>query len=510
MPFFTKKLANVASPFIKSLVNDVIDGNFESLANKADKRRLDIIEKNWNFYDGEHLPYIKKHFREKTEEFESKFKPYFNYTKLVVDQYIKGVFGQEIRYEFSNRSAQKVWDSITGDPLFFNIHGFMKKVQRAAELSNLALVIPRIDSVSKRIYFEMIRGEHVKFFPKENDPSRIGTILVDYVYDRGFRGEFDNRFVRRVEVWDEDIIQVYELYDIRGDKIPNLVFESENPYKDSEGNPILLPTRFVPEEDEDSWFGDSGINDIVELNTAYNYLWMDLFQILKFQTFSILFIKGESTTELTVSPSAFLKMPDDNADAKYIVPNAAISDFVSVLKMFKNELLDLSSLPIEVLSGSNKAVAESGYSLKMKRMPIEQLWNRRKVNYSTSTRELCKKSMIFVGVHNNKSGLYKNGDSVAIDYKELDIPVAASEKIVEDEWGLERGIKSEIDLIMEENPDLNRKQAEKRFEENLATRRHVLELKEKYLGKFSDENGNDGQAAKIRGKINAGIGGEDV
>lgn len=503
MGFMTNKLAGKASPLVKSIINEVVNKSIADLFAKENKARLALITRNWDFYNGVQSKYIEQHSREEQIEFNTKRKPHFNYVKLVIDQYIKGVFGQQITYGFSNEAAQEVWNSIIDNPLFFNMYGFMKKVQRIAELSNLCVVIPRFDNSTNKVYFEAIKGEYVTFIPKEGDPSRIGTIIIDYTYDSGFVVDADSSLIRRVEIWSEELIQVYEINQKGRTDIPKLVFESANIYKDDDGNPILLPTRFVPEEDEESWLGSSGINDITTLNLEYNSLWTDLFQILKYQTFSILFIKGESGSELKISPSQFLNLSDDNAEAKYLVPSAAIGDFAKILEIYKSELLDLSSLPVEVLAGSNKSVAESGYSLRIKRMPIEQLWDRRKVNYGYALRELIKKTLIFSGVHLNKKDLYSKKDSIKVDFSEVEIPMSPGEKLIDSEWKLNNALKTEIDLMIEDNPDLTKEQALVEFEENLKIRSGLLELKEKYLGKFKEESPS---LSKIRGEVSAGGG----
>jgi hypothetical protein len=248
------------------------------------------------------------------------------------------------------------------------------------------------------------------------------------------------------------------------------VFSGPNIYVDtlSKNKTTIIPAvRFVAEEDDFSLYGNNSISDIVKLNHSYNMLWMDFRQILKFQTFSILFAKHFDMNEMKVAPTRLAVTDDPNAELEYKVPYAAVAEFREAIEIFKTELLDLSSLPVDVLAGTNKADAETGYSLKIKRMPIEQLWQCRQDSNRSSLVELMRKTMLFAEYHLNKKGKLYDNSAVTVDFGEVETPMMVSEQQMQEEWELRTGLVSPFDLMQVRNKDLTKDQAKEQYKENL-------------------------------------------
>jgi hypothetical protein len=148
-------------PVFRDIASEVVNDSLDNVLSDARKQEKKIIDKNWDFYNGDQAKYIEKYVGEKQTEFDSKIKTEFNYTRLVVNQYIKGVFGKPVKISFPDNSAAKaVWEAIVG-AYNFDWFQFGKKIQRIEELSYMSLVLPRYNKERDQIYFNVYRGDDV-------------------------------------------------------------------------------------------------------------------------------------------------------------------------------------------------------------------------------------------------------------------------------------------------------------------------------------------------------------
>jgi hypothetical protein len=158
----------------------------------------------------------------------------------------------------------------------------------------------------------------------------------------------------------------------------------------------------------------------------------------------------------------------------------------------------LSGLPVDVLSGTNRGGGETGYSLKVKRLPIEQLWRVRQDSNRGSLLELMRKLMLFSEIHGIGKDIYTN-DAITIDYGEIELPTSVAERTMKDEWQLQFGLTTEADMLRHDNPDLTREEAQVQFEKNLEEISKNNKLREE-LGLF-DKTGGKKPLNEIQGNI---------
>ena len=452
----------------KSRVEELVLKALEELVSKDRKKVLVELGRNWDFYYGDHEAYFKKYREEDQDEYADKAKPEFNYTRLIIDEYIKGVMGQGVSVKISDEATQKWWDELIKT---FNFQNYMKKVQRIAELSYDCLVIPRWDKELKRVYFEEIRGEYVKYFPDPDNPKQIGAIAIAYLYDTGIASGDAASLLKRIEMWSKERIYIEE-YSPRLQR-RRVIFDEENPYKNQDNQAVIPISIFRPDEDDNTFYGYGNAGDVSKINMFYNNIWMDLVRIVTFQSFSILFIKSATELEVALAPTRFLKSTDAEASAEYITPNAKIEDVRKVREDFKNELLDVSRVPSEVLSGSKKDLPASGFSLRVKRMPIEHLWSEKKENYAVPTEDMVRNARIVQNTHGKKVGEGKDPEMVVI-YKEVKIPEEAQTEQLKDAFELEHGLTSPVDLYMKRHKT-SREEAEDAVLKNLEETKAIRE-----------------------------------
>jgi hypothetical protein len=470
------KVARLISPdregivemLFENRVEELILRSLEELVSQDRKKTLVEIGRNWDFYYGDHEGYFKKYREEDQDEYADKAKPEFNYTRLIIDEYIKGVMGQGVTVKINDDAVQEWWDGLVKT---FNFQNYMKKLQRISELSYDCLVIPRWDKELKRVYFEEVRGEYVKYFPDPENPKQIGAIAIAYLYDTGLASNDAASLLKRIELWSKQRIYIEE-YSPRLRR-RRVVFDEENPYKDEDKQPIIPIAVYRPDEDDNTFHGYGNAGDVSKINMFYNNIWMDLVRIVTFQSFSILFIKSATELEVALAPTRFLKSTDPEASAEYVTPDAKIEDVRKVREDFKNELLDISRVPTEVLTGSKKDLPASGFSLRVKRMPIEHLWSEKKENYAVSIQDMVTYARIVQNTHGKQVGEQKDPE-MRVLYKEVKIPEEAQTEQLKDAFELEHGLTSPVELYMKRHKT-SRAEAEEAVLRNLEETKVIRE-----------------------------------
>jgi hypothetical protein len=151
------------------------------------------------------------------------------------------------------------------------------------------------------------------------------------------------------------------------------------------------------------------------------------------------------------------------------------------------------------MASSKGLTPESGYALRIKRIPIEQEWERRRMSYGPSMKELAKKSVAVDDVNNGKK---TNVDEIKVGVAFFDTtpPLAPQEQILTDEQQLRYNLITPVDLMLRQRPDLEREEAKKLLEKN------KKENEDLGLQQFGDDNQTEFEQLKVRmGRKEAGI-----
>jgi uncharacterized protein YeeX (DUF496 family) len=445
----------------ESIVEQITSKTLSSLLTKERQNDILNIGKNWDFYNGDQQGYIKQYRGEDHDDYVDKDKPTFNYTKLIIDEYVSGVFGKPVLVKFDDDAHTKRWDEITQPISFVNQIPFMKQVQRIAEVSETCLIMTRWDENKKLPYFEDIRGEFISFIPKDDNPKEIGVLIISYVYDTGIPDPA-LRFMERVELWNDEKWEIW--VSNTNTKQKEKVSGGKNPYG------IIPGVLFKPEEDDNSFYGKSTTKDFVTINEVYNNLWTALMRISVFQSFSVMVVTSDNEIKIEVAPTRYLKIPEvDKADVKYITPDAKIEDVRKVLLSLKEDLQDFSRVPQSVFaSQGTKGAPQSGYALKIKRIPIEEVWENRRLSYGPTYTDLIRITMHVDAVHTG------NGDtSVFLETKpsvtfSSTVPgLSPQEQLISDQFDLRYNLITPVDLFVRKHPGIKREDARKQIEDNM-------------------------------------------
>lgn len=433
-----------------SHVDEVIQGGLVRVLENERRLGLEQTAKNWDFYNNNQIGYLKQYPGELEDEFDAKKKCPFNYTKIVVDEYISGVYQSPVRRTFSsevnNDIVTKIGESFQYDPFF-------RKVQLIAEISAICGVMIRTDPSKSVLFLEAIPGEYIKICPDSRYPDGIGHVIISYNFDAD-TGE--GGVGRRVEGWSREKVVVFEKI---GKKVTK-TFSAKNEFKDAYGMPFIPIVFFRPEECATSLYGQTGVDITVEINNAYNGMWMDIMRTVQLQQFSVLVMKrpadiiaGEAVPDkIQISPTRLLELTTKDADAKYITPSPLINESLNALAALKKELLDLSRVPVEKLSGGDRAGVESAETLHLKSIPIENLWENRRASYGTSDIELFKKIIMY---HKNVWGTGDTSDLIAnIDFKEHAKIQSTEEEREQTAFDLNLGLTNPVELMLKRDPDM--------------------------------------------------------
>jgi hypothetical protein len=476
---------DVVQMLFKSRIEELIARSFQDMLDAERRLILTEIGRNWDFYYGNQdiEKYFKKYRGEDEEEYADKEKPFFNYTRLVIDEYIKGVMSLGFKTIFDDPKLQSWWDDFITN---FNFKNFMKMVQRISELSYDCLVVPRWDKDRKQVYYEEVRGEYVKYFPDVNNPKRIGSIAIVYLYDSGIASADGSSLIKRVELWSHERIQVVEYSKVLQKR--RVLYNQENPYKDEDGFAVIPIAKFRPENDDNSFFGTGNAGDISAINMYYNNVWMNLVRLVVHQSFSVLFLKSSTQFKVEIAPTRFLKTTDPDATASYLTPGAKIEEVRKVREDFRNELLDISRVPVTVLAGPHGKSPQSGFSLQVKRMPIEYVWAEKRGNYEDSVKDLIRYTRIVESTHVNQTPKLKKKPTIKVPWNLMQTPVEAQTQQAQDAFELETGLTSQIELYMRKHK-VDREAAKLGVMRNLKEKEKINEA----LAGMETEKAEDGE-----------------
>lgn len=246
--------------------------------------------------------------------------------------------------------------------------------------------------------------------------------------------------------WDDQRFIIHDYYG-------KIVLEDENPYG-------ILPFFFTHRENQTDSFYVSGANDIMNCNEQANILLTELQLGLRLHMFGQYWISGinEDGTITRVGSDVIIDVPEDG---RFGIenPSANISETLDALKLqielcAKNNHLDITWAEL-------KDRPPSGVSLMIRDLERHEdylddidLWKIYEEECYKVERVIAKANGI--DLPNNFS----------VDFNEPIYPLSAQEQIMKDDWELEHGLISEVDILMRKNPDLTESKAEKIIKNN--------------------------------------------
>ena len=239
------------------------------------------------------------------------------------------------------------------------------------------------------------------------------------------------------------------------DENGNIVDEVPNPYN-------TLPFVFLHREDQIDSFFVQGANDIINCNEHVNITMTEMQLGLRFQMFGQPFATGIYSDDpiARVGSDTILNLPE-GGNFGIASPQGDLDAVVNNIK-FQIEIVAQSN-HLWVHWAEQGGEMPSGISLVIKDFERSEdykddieLWRV----YEHEIYELEKVIAEYNGVS------LPSEEKFVVKFKEPEYPRSLQEVIMKNDWDLEHGLTTEVDILMKENTDLSFSQAKKIIEKN--------------------------------------------
>ena len=376
---------------------------------------------------------------------------YVNYSKLIIQERGSILYKTPPVREWGGASGlQNRMQEIYSDPDNSSKGKFIS-FHRNAITGGTTAVIPYPDFETKRI---ILRGYSRKSFHAVFDPyngDMIGFIIFGSRYN--WKSRKTEPFY---QVWTTE--GVYDL-----DKQKKI----QKAYEHFCGE---IPVCLFRENNDDLaeiHFGSVTASDLVNNNEDINVKLSDLAFAGETQAFSVLYTQNVDDVVRTGARgriNAQNVTAEYPVEAKYLNPGAQIGELQEMLTAGIEQLFLVGRIPKGVIMPDDTST--SGVHLKIQWFPVQRIFEESKVAYIDNERRLSYTIALVDARWMAKSF------SAAVPEVELDVdfseknvmPQDDETKLQADEWDLQHGLKSPVDILMERNPDLDEDEAVAEYE----------------------------------------------
>ena len=421
---------------INMTVEDIIKQSITNAKLLTQKKKREWVRRLLNYYGGNNTnQYIKDFFSASAFQ---EIPPYnANFTRRFINKMSR------IYTVGANRNVNKQYDALT-----IKKDARMKHVERMTRL---------MGTVATQVIYKEIYGEPcfdyrpVYYFNVHlSDPFTPSAIMYPLLMQPD-----DVSYVEKCEwaYWDESI---YAHYDEDG----NIIEEYEHGYG-------VLPFLFTHREEQIDEFFVDGANDIVDCNEQVNIAMTEMQLGLRFQMFGQPFMTGvDSDKRIERAGSDQIIDLPEGASFGIVSPAGNIESVIENIKFQVDLVAQNNHLYVQFAQDGGET--PSGIALKIKDLErfedyqddIE-LWRM----YEHVLYYIEKE----IAAYNN----IKLPEKLKLDFKEPEYPKTVSDQVLLDEHRLKHHMLDEVDLLMEYNNDLSRKEAEKIVEKNKESRQEA-------------------------------------
>ena len=414
---------------INMTVEEIIAQSIKESKLETQKNRRRWVRKMLNYYGGNDTRgYISRYFS--SSAFQEIPCYNANFTRRFVNKMSR------IYTVGANRNINKQYDLLT-----IKKDARMKHVERMTRL---------MGTVATQVIYKEINGvAHFDYRPVYyfdvhlEDPFTPSAIMYPILMQPD-----DISYTEKCQwaYWDESI---YIHYDEDG----NVIDEYEHGYG-------ILPFLFTHREEQIDEFFVDGANDIVDCNEQVNIAMTEMQLGLRFQMFGQPYMTGVDSDKRIerAGSDQILDLPEG---ATYNIASPA-GDINAVIENIKFQLdLVAQNNHLYVQFAQDGGETPSGIALKIKDLERFEdyqddldLWRMYEHELYNIEREIA--------AYNN----VKLPDKLKLDFNEPEYPKTIQDQVTLDEHRLKHHMIDEIDLLMEYNKDLSRKEAEKIVEKN--------------------------------------------
>jgi len=414
---------------INMTVEEIIKKSVTEAKQLNQKRRREWVRKMLNYYGGNGTnQYIKNYFN--SSAFQEIPCYNANFTRRFVNKMSR------IYTVGANRNVNNQYDQLT-----IKKDARMKHVERMTRLMGTVATQVIYKEFNEMPYFDY---RPVYYFDVHlKDPFTPDAIMYPLLMQPD-----DISFVEKCEwaYWDESI---YAHYDEDG----NIIEEYEHGYG-------ILPFIFTHREEQIDEFFVDGANDIVDCNEQVNIAMTEMQLGLRFQMFGQPYMTGvDSDKRIERAGSDQIIDLPEGATFDIVSPQGNIESVIENIKFQVDLVAQNNHLYVQFAQDGGET--PSGIALKIKDLERFEdyqddleLWRMYEHELYYIEREIA--------AYNN----IKLPNALKLDFNEPEYPKTVQDQVLLDEHRLRHHMLDEVDLLMEYNKDLSRKEAEKVVEKN--------------------------------------------
>jgi len=424
---------------------------------KSQATRLFKIQMIKDFFEDEQEKYIPRVGAETVKHWKEREKLTVNYSHPVIEKKASVYEGDPVRYvdkENIKTLLEPCWNQST-----------FQSVDLQAEMGGYSAI--KIYFENEELYYQVIPAETL--FPYVNENTKE-LLAMDMRSKRVVYKQGKSKEILYDQVWTEFLVQEFENGQPMGEAqihsygcIPFVFFFCNTRDRDFSNTPAVFST--------------------VQLNQKINVLLSDLRYIIRHQSFAILKHKNAQKDyetgqfkmpKMEIGPSTILHLPEGEDYVYEPAPGAlTIASILEVVKFLVEKLFETSQIPTVTIAPSTTIA--SGVSLEVQWYPLENYLKKKRSSYRESEQTLATKSIL---VWNNLHGVPMETDfTFTIDFSEENVPTTSSEVRETDRFEIDLGVKTAVDVLMRENPDLTEEEALKQLMENLNLTKVLNEVK---------------------------------
>ena len=442
----------------------------DQLKQQADAMRREEYQTLLDFYEGGSSPlsesYLKRHYREEEDAWLARRMALrgLNITRAVPERIRDALYGREVVRTCAdaerNARLREIYDVNHFDTV-------VNQVALEASILGSHLVGPYFDERLGRVAFRTRYLGDVYPWVSEQNADALEALLVEVVIDDLFSGE---AFLR-AEIYTPWETGIFTAADSRAsywelDRSFHADGELTNPYG------VIPWVHFrgrTPAQSGD-WFGLSDIRDVVEVNKFINELLSIADKNAHDQGWSQLVLINfpDDVEKVSVGTSKAIRT-GEGGDAKYIVPDLKIRDFLDLIDRLYAWAYESAMVPLAAIRTS--AEAKSGIALEIELKPLLDLVREREKRYRRGEIELAKLTLLVDAAHREGRTFtpeaareFMSGIDCDVQFRGGFLPADPDDELERDLKLLAAGLADPVDLVARYH-GLSREDAERKLAE---------------------------------------------
>lgn len=422
------------------------------------KRNNEESRREWgdiitDYYEGDQLRYIPLNPAEDLIDFQDRkpFLSYTNVTKHVVDALSYTYSTPPVREIKSSSEIAATINEFINSEAYNNTLQYIDTLTRLLGVVHVRPII--LDDNS--IYLDVWLPQNVTVELGGIDPTKPSKLITD-----SYANDVGGRIVHSREAFTRDYIESLAKEKMG---IFNRTPRVENPLQE-------IPfVRFANSYDKNTYWVDGIGRDLVNANRQINILLTDLNWLIKNQVHSQMVIIGPlDKGDIQFGPNRVINITSENGDAKFISPDAKITELVETIKMEVGIIYNTFGL--EALNPLSVQSNQSGVAIVMSKASVREDRQKRAKLFTAYEKELIRLIAKSYRVYKQYT-INEDELDTSIQFDRIQSIPSDVEKQYE-QHQLQYGIISPVDVIMRLR-GVDREEALRIYKENL----DILKLK---------------------------------